>query len=74
VKRIVPGLLLGGRAGPGPVAAEFSGPVPFGMFGTIWGLLKLRDNGVRIPASNRTRCGNALFAHRQDLALTGIVY
>jgi MFS family permease len=47
--------------------------VPFGLFGTIWAYLKLRDNGIRIPAKIDW-LGNALFAIGLISLLTGIVY
>jgi hypothetical protein len=47
--------------------------VPFGLFGTIWAYLKLRDNGVHIPAKIDW-LGNTLFAAGLISMLTGIVY
>jgi len=47
--------------------------VPFGLFGTVWAYLKLKDNGIRIPA-RIDWLGNALFAIGLISVLTGIVY
>src|ERR1700744_1712568 len=44
------GLILGGVLAPIEWRLVFLVSVPFGVFGTIWAYLKLRDNGVRIPA------------------------
>ena len=44
------GLLLGGVLGPIDWRLVFLVSVPFGLFGTVWAYLMLRDNGVRIPA------------------------
>ncbi|HLH47316.1 MAG TPA: MFS transporter, partial [Acidimicrobiales bacterium] len=47
--------------------------VPFGLFGTVWAYLKLRDNGVRVRA-RIDWAGNATFAVGLVSLLTGIVY
>src|SRR5580693_594750 len=44
------GLILGGVLAPIEWRLVFLVSVPFGLFGTIWAYLKLRDNGVRVPA------------------------
>jgi MFS family permease len=67
------GLLLGGVLAPVQWRLVFLVSVPFGLFGTIWAYLKLRDNGVRIPAKIDW-LGNALFATGLVALLTGIVY
>jgi MFS family permease len=67
------GLLLGGVLAPVQWRLVFLVSVPFGLFGTIWAYLKLRDNGVRIPAKIDW-LGNALFAIGLVALLTGIVY
>jgi MFS family permease len=67
------GLLLGGVLAPVQWRLVFLVSVPFGLFGTIWAYLKLRDNGVRIPAKIDW-LGNALFAIGLISLLTGIVY
>jgi MFS family permease len=46
---------------------------PIGAFGTVWSLLKLRDNGVRTK-SRIDWTGNVLFAVGLVGILTGIVY
>ncbi|HEX3490687.1 MAG TPA: MFS transporter, partial [Streptosporangiaceae bacterium] len=67
------GLLLGGVLAPIEWRLVFLVSVPFGLFGTIWAYLKLRDNGVRIPAKIDW-LGNTLFAVGLIAVLTGIVY
>ncbi len=67
------GLLLGGVLAPVEWRLVFLVSVPFGLFGTVWAYLKLRDNGARIPAKIDW-LGNALFAVGLISLLTGIVY
>jgi MFS family permease len=67
------GLILGGVLAPIEWRLVFLVSVPFGVFGTFWAYLKLRDNGVRIPAKIDW-LGNALFAIGLVAVLTGIVY
>jgi MFS family permease len=67
------GLLLGGVLAPIEWRLVFLVSVPFGLFGTVWAYLKLRDNGIRIPAKIDW-LGNALFAIGLISVLTGIVY
>src|SRR5450755_1655346 len=67
------GLLLGGVLAPIQWRLVFLVSVPFGLFGTVWAYLKLRDNGVRIPAKIDW-LGNTLFAIGLVSVLTGIVY
>src|SRR5579864_2873070 len=67
------GLILGGVLAPVEWRLVFLVSVPFGLFGTIWAYLRLRDNGVRIPAKIDW-LGNALFAAGLISMLTGIVY
>jgi len=67
------GLLLGGVLAPIQWRLVFLVSVPFGLFGTVWAYLKLRDNGIRIPAKIDW-LGNALFAIGLISLLTGIVY
>ena len=67
------GLLLGGVLAPINWRLVFLVSVPFGLFGTVWAYLKLRDNGVRIPAKIDW-LGNALFAIGLISVLVGIVY
>ena len=67
------GLILGGVLAPIEWRLVFLVSVPFGVFGTIWAYLKLRDNGVRIPAKIDW-VGNATFAAGLIALLTGIVY
>jgi MFS family permease len=67
------GLILGGVLAPVEWRLVFLVSVPFGLFGTIWAYVKLRDNGVRIPA-RIDWLGNTLFAAGLISMLTGIVY
>src|ERR1700728_3809833 len=67
------GLILGGVLAPIEWRLVFLVSVPFGLFGTVWAYLKLRDNGIRIPAKIDW-LGNALFAIGLIAVLTGIVY
>ena len=67
------GLILGGVLAPIEWRLVFLVSVPFGLFGTVWAYLKLRDNGIRIPAKIDW-LGNALFAIGLIALLTGIVY
>ncbi len=67
------GLILGGVLAPVQWRLVFLVSVPFGLFGTVWAYLKLRDNGVRIPAKVDW-LGNSLFAIGLVALLTGIIY
>jgi MFS family permease len=67
------GLILGGVLAPIEWHLVFVVSAPLGAFGTIWSLLKLRDNGVRTK-SRIDWTGNLLFALGVVGILTGIVY
>jgi MFS family permease len=67
------GLMLGGVLAPIEWRLVFLVSVPFGLFGTVWAYLKLKDNGIRIPAKIDW-LGNTLFAVGLIALLTGIVY
>jgi MFS family permease len=67
------GLILGGVLAPIEWRLVFLVSVPFGLFGTVWAYLMLRDNGVRIKAKIDW-LGNTLFAVGLIAMLTGIVY
>ncbi|HET9075803.1 MAG TPA: MFS transporter [Acidimicrobiales bacterium] len=67
------GLILGGVLAPVEWRLVFLVSVPFGLFGTVWAYLKLRDNGVRLPA-RIDWIGNATFAVGLISLLVGIVY
>jgi MFS family permease len=67
------GLMLGGVLAPIEWRLVFLVSVPFGLFGTVWAYLMLRDNGVRIKAKIDW-LGNTLFAVGLIAVLTGIVY
>jgi MFS family permease len=67
------GLILGGLLAPVEWRLVFLVSVPFGLFGTVWAYLKLKDNGIRIP-SKIDWLGNATFAIGLVSLLTGIVY
>jgi MFS family permease len=67
------GLILGGVLAPVEWRLVFLVSVPFGLFGTIWAYLKLKDNGIRIKAKVDW-LGNATFAVGLIALLSGIVY
>ncbi|HET9689810.1 MAG TPA: MFS transporter, partial [Acidimicrobiales bacterium] len=67
------GLILGGVLAPIEWRLVFLVSVPFGVFGTVWAYLKLRDNGERVPA-RIDWAGNVTFAIGLVSLLTGIVY
>ena len=67
------GLVLGGVLAPVNWRLVFLVSVPFGLFGTVWAYLMLRDNGVRVPAKIDW-LGNITFAVGLIALLTGIVY
>jgi MFS family permease len=67
------GLILGGVLGPLSWRYVFLVSVPFGILGTIWSYLKLRELGVRKPAS-LDWWGNVTFAAGLIAALAGITY
>jgi MFS family permease len=67
------GLILGGVLAPIEWRLVFLVSVPFGLFGTVWAYMKLRDNGIRI-ASKIDWLGNITFAVGLIALLTGIVY
>jgi MFS family permease len=67
------GLVLGGVLAPVEWRLVFLVSVPFGLFGTVWAYLMLKDNGVRVPAKIDWR-GNATFAVGLVSLLTGIIY
>ena len=67
------GLILGGILAPIEWRLVFLVSVPFGLLGTIWAYLKLRDNGVRVKSSIDW-AGNITFAVGLVALLTGIVY
>jgi len=67
------GLILGGLLGPVEWHLVFVISVPFGLFGTVWAYLKLRDVGHRAPASIDW-WGNVTFGVGLVLVLVGITY
>jgi len=67
------GLILGGLLGPIDWRLIFLISVPVGIVGTIWGIINLKDNGVRTP-SKIDWVGNATFAVGLVALLVGIVY
>ncbi len=67
------GLVLGGILAPVEWRLVFLVSVPFGLFGTVWAYLKLRDNSIRIPA-RIDWWGNVLFAVGLVAILVGITY
>jgi MFS family permease len=67
------GLILGGLLAPVEWRLVFLVSVPFGLFGTVWAYLKLRDNGIRV-ATTIDWLGNITLAVGLIALLTGIVY
>lgn len=67
------GLVLGGVLAPIEWRLVFLVSVPFGLFGTVWAYLKLRDSGVRMKVKIDW-LGNATFAVGLIAVLTGIIY
>jgi MFS family permease len=67
------GLVLGGVLGPLSWRYVFLVSVPFGIIGTIWSYLKLRELGIRRPA-RPDWAGNITFAAGLIAVLVGITY
>ena len=67
------GLVLGGILGPIEWHLVFLVSVPFGLFGTVWAYLKLKDTGQR-TRSTIDWWGNATFAIGLIAVLVGITY
>ncbi|MGA9774793.1 MAG: MFS transporter [Candidatus Dormiibacterota bacterium] len=67
------GLVLGGVLGPIEWHLVFLVSVPFGIFGTIWAYLKLKDTGLRVR-STIDWWGNLTFAVGLISVLVGITY
>lgn len=67
------GLLVGGVLAPIQWHYIFLVSVPFGVVGTVWAYLKLRDTGVRTRAT-MDWWGNATFAVGLVAILVGITY
>ena len=67
------GLVVGGVLAPVDWRLVFVVSAPFGVLGTAWAYLKLKDNGVRSPA-RIDWWGNALFAVGLTSILVGITY
>jgi MFS family permease len=67
------GLVLGGVLGPVSWRLVFLVSVPFGIFGTVWSYLKLKELGVRKRAKLDLG-GNLTFAAGLIAVLVGITY
>ncbi|MGH3121983.1 MAG: MFS transporter [Streptosporangiaceae bacterium] len=67
------GLILGGLLGPVDWRLVFLVSVPFGVFGTFWAYLKLRELGVRRRA-RLDWAGNITFGAGLIAVLVGITY
>ena len=67
------GLIIGGLLGPVEWHLVFLVSVPFGLFGTLWAYLKLRELGERRPV-NLDWWGNLTFGVGLVALLTGITY
>jgi len=67
------GLILGGLLGPVSWRLVFLVSVPFGVMGTVWSYLKLKELGERHPAK-LDWWGNLTFAAGLIAVLVGITY
>jgi len=67
------GLVVGGLLGPVEWRLVFLVSVPFGVFGTFWAYVKLRELGERRPV-NLDWWGNITFGAGLVALLTGITY
>jgi MFS family permease len=67
------GLVLGGVLGPINWRLVFLVSVPVGIIGTVWGIINLKEKGVRTPVKIDW-LGNATFAIGLVALLVGIVY
>jgi MFS family permease len=67
------GLVLGGLLGPVEWHLVFLVSVPFGLFGTVWAYLKLRELAARRPV-NLDWWGNITFGAGLIALLVGITY
>jgi MFS family permease len=67
------GLLIGGLLADTNWRAVFLVSVPFGIFGTIWGYLKLREGGQRVQG-RIDWAGNLTFGIGLIAVLVGITY
>ena len=67
------GLVLGGLLAPISWRMVFLISVPFGLFGTVWSILKLEERGER-HAARIDWAGNLLFAVGLILVMTSVTY
>ena len=67
------GLVLGGVLATIDWRLVFWVSVPFGLFGTVWGYLKLEERGIRIRAPIDW-AGNVTFAAGLILIMVGVTY
>ncbi|ANW22413.1 MFS transporter (plasmid) [Streptomyces clavuligerus] len=67
------GLVIGGLLGPIDWRLVFLVSVPFGLFGTVWAFLRLKDTGIRTPA-RPDWWGNITFGAGLIAVLAGITY
>ena len=68
------GLLIGGLLADTNWRAVFLVSVPFGIFGTVWGYLKLRETGLRGSRGRIDWAGNLTFGIGLIAVLVGITY
>jgi MFS family permease len=68
------GLILGGLLAPVDWHLVFLVSVPFGLFGTVWAYLKLRDLSERQPHARIDWLGNLTFAVGLVAVMVGITY
>jgi MFS family permease len=68
------GLVLGGLLAPVEWHLVFLVSVPFGLFGTVWAFLMLKDQAVRAANTRIDWWGNVTFGLGLVLVLVGITY
>jgi MFS family permease len=68
------GLVLGGILAPIEWHLVFLVSVPFGLFGTVWAYLKLKDQSVRATSARIDWWGNLTFGVGLVTLLVGITY
>lgn len=68
------GLILGGILAIYDWRFVFLVSVPFGIIGTIWSSLKLKETSIKAPKTNLDLWGNATFILGITLLLVGVTY
>ncbi len=68
------GLILGGILAIYDWRFVFLVSVPFGIIGTIWSTLKLKETSIKAPQTKLDLWGNAIFVLGITLLLVGVTY